>query len=223
MIWFLVWIASMSFTVYAAGQKNRDRASWFVLSFLFGPLALLAIAAVPSLPLPPPRPILSNEEQKTISRRRVIFLTTVSGIAIAIFLIVKLNDWYSEYRSNAESQKMEMAEVNSASEYRMAMNEKSMDQRNEAVKTVQSSIEDLVIYKIECEQSNLRIHGRKWILMNNAERQELADAVALYCLTTSGRLPDSVVVRDIESASYQSNMLVEKKIAVYKYGYLIAR
>jgi len=38
------------FCSYIAGQKNRDRGGWFVLGFLFGILALIAIAGVPALP-----------------------------------------------------------------------------------------------------------------------------------------------------------------------------
>lgn len=35
---------------YVAGQKNRGRGNWFILGFLFSVLALIALAAIPSLP-----------------------------------------------------------------------------------------------------------------------------------------------------------------------------
>ncbi len=34
---------------YVAGQKNRSQGNWFILGFLFSLLALIALAAIPSL------------------------------------------------------------------------------------------------------------------------------------------------------------------------------
>lgn len=37
------------FCSYVAGQKNRDKGSWFLLGFLFSFLALIALAAIPAI------------------------------------------------------------------------------------------------------------------------------------------------------------------------------
>ena len=49
-IWLVTWLISAGFTSYIAREKNRNSIYWFWLGFLFGIFALIAIAAVPSLP-----------------------------------------------------------------------------------------------------------------------------------------------------------------------------
>lgn len=50
---FLLWVVCAGFSAFVAKQKNRDSVGWFFLGLLFGPIALLALAAIP--PLDPPR------------------------------------------------------------------------------------------------------------------------------------------------------------------------
>lgn len=41
------------FCSYVAGQKNRDKGSWFLLGFLFSFLAFIALAAIPAIEVKP--------------------------------------------------------------------------------------------------------------------------------------------------------------------------
>lgn len=47
LFWFLVWLASMAICAQIAGSKYRSAFGWALLGFLFGPLAILAVAIVP--------------------------------------------------------------------------------------------------------------------------------------------------------------------------------
>ena len=52
---FVQGVAVGSFCSYIAGQKARDRFTWFLLGFLFSLLALVAIASIPALVKSKPR------------------------------------------------------------------------------------------------------------------------------------------------------------------------
>ncbi len=44
---FVVWIPTAFFTASVAASKECNMISWFIGGFLFGPLALIAIAGMP--------------------------------------------------------------------------------------------------------------------------------------------------------------------------------
>lgn len=46
----IFWLACGGFAAFIASQKNRDAVGWFFLGCLFGPVGLIGIAAVPSIP-----------------------------------------------------------------------------------------------------------------------------------------------------------------------------
>lgn len=60
MIWFVIWLLCAFFSSYIAGQKNRDKAGWFAMGFIFGPFALIAIAAVPVSVRPTPPVVIEQ-------------------------------------------------------------------------------------------------------------------------------------------------------------------
>jgi len=45
----LLWVASGILCAYVAGQKNRDKGSWFLAGLFFGIFAVIAVVAVPTL------------------------------------------------------------------------------------------------------------------------------------------------------------------------------
>lgn len=49
MFWFMVWLVCAIVCTVVAGNKGRSTGWWFVLGVLLGPLALLAIAFMPSM------------------------------------------------------------------------------------------------------------------------------------------------------------------------------
>ena len=49
-VFLILWISLAAFTAYLAKDKNRNVAGWFVLGFLFGILALIALALLSKLP-----------------------------------------------------------------------------------------------------------------------------------------------------------------------------
>lgn len=50
---FILWAACSVFAAMIASAKNRSAIAWFVSGFLFGPLAVLAVGLMPSVPLSP--------------------------------------------------------------------------------------------------------------------------------------------------------------------------
>lgn len=46
-ILFLVWIVNASLAAYIAKEKKYDGTVWFILAFLFGPLAFFATCGLP--------------------------------------------------------------------------------------------------------------------------------------------------------------------------------
>ena len=43
----LIWIPTAFFTANVAGQKEYNAILWFIGGFIFGPLALIAVAGMP--------------------------------------------------------------------------------------------------------------------------------------------------------------------------------
>lgn len=50
MAWVLFWLICAGVCAWVAKEKNRDSLGWFFLGLLLGPIGLIALAAVPSLP-----------------------------------------------------------------------------------------------------------------------------------------------------------------------------
>ncbi len=45
----VIWIASAVLCSYVAGQKRRDKVTWFLAGLFFGVFAIIAVVAVPTL------------------------------------------------------------------------------------------------------------------------------------------------------------------------------
>lgn len=53
---FLIWVLCAVFSAVIASAKDRSGFGWFVLGFLFGPFALIAVGFMPSLKTMPGAP-----------------------------------------------------------------------------------------------------------------------------------------------------------------------
>lgn len=69
----VIWVACGGFAAYLASEKSRSGAAWFLLGLLFGPLALIAAAGVPSAdvaaaPEPKQKPAGLEDLQASLTR-----------------------------------------------------------------------------------------------------------------------------------------------------------
>ena len=60
-IWLIAWGSCGGFCAWLASEKNRDGTSWFFLGFIFGWIALIALAG---------SPILSEERKAELAEKK---------------------------------------------------------------------------------------------------------------------------------------------------------
>lgn len=54
---FAFWIATTGFTIAVAASKRRSELAWLAWGFIFGPIALVAVGLMPSLPITADAPV----------------------------------------------------------------------------------------------------------------------------------------------------------------------